>query len=65
MGTVKWTSEQIDAIQEKGKNILLRLHQTGGCGATDEYSKGWDDAITEAIRIVEEELGVSISEVLD
>ena len=46
------------------KNILLRLHQAGGCGATDEYSKGWDDAITEAIRIVEEETGISISGIL-
>lgn len=52
-------------MSEKGKNILLRLHQTGGCGAMDEYSKGWDDAITEAIRIVEEEMGISIAEVLD
>ena len=34
-------------------------------GATDEYSKGWDDAITEAIRIVEEETGISIADVLD
>ena len=52
-------------MSEKGKNILLRLHQTGGCGATDEYSKGWDDAITEAIRIMEEEMEISIAGVLD
>lgn len=52
-------------MPEKGKNILLRLHQIGGCDATDKYSKGWDDAITEAIRIVEEEMGISIVEVLD
>ena len=32
MGTVKWTSEQIDAIQEKGKNILVAA--AAGSGKT-------------------------------
>lgn len=52
-------------MQEKTKNILLRLHNAGGCDAQDDYSKGWDEAITEAIRIVEEETGTRIEEVLD
>lgn len=52
-------------MQEKLKNTLLRLHNVGGCGAQDDYAKGWDEAITEAIRIVEEETGVRIEEVLD
>lgn len=47
------------------KNILLRLHNAGGCDAQDDRSKGWDEAITEAIRIVEEETGTRIEEVLD
>lgn len=51
--------------QEKAKRILLRLHEAGGCSAQDEYDKGWDEAITEAIRIVEEETGTRIEEVLD
>lgn len=52
-------------MQEKVKNILLRLHNAGGCDAQDDRSKGWDEAITEAIRIVEEETGTRIEEVLD
>ena len=47
------------------KNILLRLHEAGGCGASDDYTKGWDDAITRAIKIVEEETGVPISEAFE
>ena len=52
-------------MQEKAKRILLRLHNAGGCGEQDGYVAGWDEAITEAIRIVEEETGTRIEEVLD
>ncbi len=31
-----------------------RLHDAGGCGATEEWAKGYDDGITEAIRIINE-----------
>ena len=31
-----------------------KLHNAGGCDATDEWSKGYDDGITEAIRITNE-----------
>lgn len=58
-------SKQLLAMQEKAKSILLRLHNAGGCDAKDERSKGWDEAITEAIRIVEEETGMRTEEVLD
>ena len=51
--------------KKKAKRILLRLHEVGGCDAQDDYSKGWDEAITEAIKIVEEETGIRIEEVLD
>ncbi|MCX4340019.1 MAG: hypothetical protein OSJ72_10280 [Lachnospiraceae bacterium] len=51
--------------KKKAKRILLRLHEAGGCDAQDDYSKGWDEAITEAIKIVEEETGIRIEEVLD
>ena len=37
--------------KKKAKRILLRLHEAGGCDAQDDYSKGWDEAITEAIKI--------------
>jgi len=51
--------------KKKAKRILLQLHEAGGCDAQDDYSKGWDEAITEAIRIVEKETGIRIEEVLD
>lgn len=52
-------------MEKTAKCILSRLHEAGGCGAQDEYAQGWDEAITEAIRIVEEETGTKIEEVLD
>ena len=58
------TAEDSNA-REKSKRILRRLHEVGGCGAQDGYAEGWDEAITEAIRIVEEETGTRIEEVLD
>ena len=51
--------------KKKATRILLRLHEAGGRDAQDDYSKGWDEAITEAIKIVEEETGIRIEEVLD
>ena len=30
------------------------LHDAGGCDATEEWTKGYDDGITEAIRIINE-----------
>lgn len=64
--------EQIDEACRMGmealkatRRILLRLHGAGGCDAQDDYSKGWDAAITEAIGIVENETGINIEEVLD
>lgn len=41
-------------MNEAINNIRNRLYDLGGCDGFDEYSKGWDDAITEAIQIVEE-----------
>lgn len=55
----------IGCTEEKGRRILLRLYEAGGCGAQDGYAAGWDEAITEAVRIVEEETGTRIGEVLD
>ena len=47
------------------KAILRRLHGAGGCDAEYEYSKGWDAAIGEAIKIVEAETGIGLEEVLE
>jgi hypothetical protein len=54
-----------EGTNERIRHILFQLHSVGGCGAQDDYSKGWDEAITEAIRIVEKETGIGIGEVLD
>ncbi len=59
------TSTAQGMAEETAKRILLRLHDAGGCDARDDHSKGWDEAITEAIRIVEEETGTRIGEALD
>lgn len=63
--TLQPTTAESDNEKEKSGRILLRLHNAGGCGARDEYATGWDEAITEAIRIVEEETGTRIEEMLD
>ena len=46
------------------KLLLLKLHEAGGCDAENDYDKGWDNAITKAIGIVESLTGVSIEEAL-
>ncbi|MGN0608972.1 MAG: hypothetical protein ACI4J6_07180 [Oscillospiraceae bacterium] len=33
--------------------IYDKLHNIGGCDATDDWSKGWDKAIDAAINIIE------------
>ena len=34
--------------------IYDKLHDIGGCDATDDWSKGWDKAIDAAINIIED-----------
>ena len=57
------TEERIPQI----KNILLQVHNIGGCDAEEEdrYSRGWDEAVSAVITMIEEETGISIEEVLD
>ncbi|MBQ8133557.1 MAG: hypothetical protein IJ711_00070 [Lachnospiraceae bacterium] len=63
---VEWLFEQLKADYLKpAKKILRKLHEAGGCDAVDDRAKGWDEAISEAISIVEEATGVSIEEVLN
>lgn len=61
--TLEKPEERIPLI----KNILLQVHNIGGCDAEEEdrYSKGWDEAVSAVITMIEEETGVSIEEVLD
>lgn len=42
----------------KVKEILQILHDIGGCDATDEYSKGWDEAIDTAFYEIKKRYGV-------
>lgn len=48
---------EIDSKYEEKENIrraiIEELNRIGGCDATDEWSKGWDAAIGEAIKIAE------------
>ena len=50
--------------RERARWILLHLHYAGGCDADDPWSMGWDDAISFAIKTVENATGVSIEEAL-
>lgn len=47
------------------KRAAKRMHNAGGCDAEDDYSKGYDDAITIAIDILLEETGYCVEEILD
>lgn len=42
-----------------------RIHEAGGCDATDEYSRGYDDAVTLALNILLEETGYMIEDIPD
>ncbi|TGY90864.1 hypothetical protein E5329_23795 [Petralouisia muris] len=53
------TIETVKTVKPKGQGFHLeeilnetleKLHDTGGCDGSDDYAKGWDDAITEAER---------------
>lgn len=39
-------------MQEVFKKIIEKINEAGGCDATSEYDKGWDEAIEHAIEIV-------------
>lgn len=48
------------------ENILLKLHDLGGCDATEGgYDDGWDSAITAAIEVVENETDIKLSSILE
>ncbi len=41
-----------------------QLHDAGGCGATDEWSKGYDEAIGVAIGIIEDTPSADVAPVV-
>lgn len=47
------------------KGAAKRIYDAGGCDAEDEYSQGYDDAITLALDILLEETGYVIEDILD
>lgn len=47
------------------KRAAKRINEAGGCDAKDEYSKGYDVAITVALNILLEETGYTIEDILD
>lgn len=46
------------------KRIGRKLHEAGGCDAEDDYSRGYDDAITLALNILLEETGYDIEDII-
>ena len=46
------------------RKVAKRIHDVGGCGAEDEYSEGYDDAINAALDILLGEIGCTIDDVL-
>ena len=47
------------------KKAAKKIHEAGGCDATDEYSRGYDDAVTTALNILLEETGYVIEDIPD
>jgi hypothetical protein len=51
-----------DACKETARECLKILHSIGGCGATEDYSRGWDNAINEAYKEISDKYGVTAFE---
>ena len=49
----------------KYKEILHSINELGGCGASDDYSKGYDDGISSALNKIEEITGISVESVIE
>ena len=56
--------EENALLRDTLKRIVQNIHNAGGAYGFDDYAKGWDDAITEALTIIEQESGVTIDEIL-
>lgn len=57
--------EDILISADSVKKAAKRIHEAGGCDATDEYGRGYDDAVTLALEILLEETGYVIEDILD
>lgn len=47
------------------KRAVRRIHNAGGCGAEDDYSRGYDEAIELALNILLEETGYGLEDILE
>lgn len=47
------------------RKAAKKIHEVGGCDATDEYSGGYDDAVTLVLDILLKETGYVIEDILD
>lgn len=47
------------------KKAIYRIHEAGGCDATDKYGQGYDDAIVVAVNILLDEFGLMFKEIED
>ena len=47
------------------KKVAKRIHEAGGCDATDEYGRGYDDAVTLVLDILPEGTGYVIEDNID
>ena len=48
-----WSGEQPLTEAETFGDAYEKINQLGGCDASDEWSKGWDAAVTAALEILE------------
>lgn len=59
------TSDDNFVSVDSVKNAAEKIHEAGGCYVTDEYGRGYDDAVTLALDIFLEETGYVIEDILD
>ena len=52
-------------FKSKVMRAANKIHNAGGCDAADEYSRGYDEAVTLALNILLEETGYVIEDILD
>jgi hypothetical protein len=52
-------------FKSKVMRAAKKIHNAGGCDATDEYSRGYDEAILLALFILTEETGFVIEDIVD
>lgn len=59
------SSKEISISENLVKRAAKRIHDAGGCDAKDDYSRGYDDAVTMALNILLEETGFTMEDILD